>query len=469
MTARVLFLGLDGAEPELIRKWAAAGELPNLRVMLANWFARNVDTPKGFGDGVFWATLFTGCNAGRHGHYFPWQFNTQTYGTTTFSFDDHYRRDPFWLHASRMGRRVGIFDIYSSPLTQGIDGVQVMNWMIHDRTSDPKSWPEPILASLHEKYMKDPLGGNSEAESRTESEWVAFHQGLVERIDAKCRAMVDLVSSNRWDLFAAGFCDAHDVGHQSWHWHDRDATDHPRQWRERYGDPVLKVYRKLDSAVGAIVNAAGSDAVFLVAGIGMGRQTTCNPVLDPILGYLSGHRGNRAELRKIRRLRPWFDIPHNMNSGALRINLKGRERNGIVEPDDYDSTCDFLIESLAGVTDTDTGLPVVADAARIRRDFSGPFTDQLPDLMIIWQRERPVRAVDVPGMGTIAVVPEVLVESRSGDHTPNALFVSSTHYDSERPVIATEAIAPTIGRSIGISIPGSDASPLMNQGETPRP
>lgn len=460
MPAKVLFVGLDGAEPELLEIWSSQGELPNIKQLMDGWFRTPLDTPRGFGDGVFWSTLFTGCNAGRHGHYFPWQFDPLSYGTATFSFDDHYRRDPFWMYASKMGRRVGIIDIYSSPLVQGLDGIQVMDWMIHDRTSVPRSWPDAIIGTLHERYMEDPLGGNSETDTpRTEAEWVAFHRGMLERIPAKTRAVCDLVRSNPWDLFAVGFCDAHDAGHQSWHWHDRDSVDHPAEWRERHGDPLLQIYQGLDRALGEIVDAANADAVFVVAGIGMGPQTTCNPVFDQVLGHFSGHGHDRLALRNLRPVRPYFDVPHNMNSGALRINLKGRERNGVVNEEDYDSVCDDLIERLGELTDADTGTPVINEVVRIRREYSGPFTDQLPDLMVVWQRDRAVRQVRVPGLGVLDVKPAVAVESRSGDHTPNALFLSDTAYEAVGSM-ATVSVAPTLGRALGITLPGVDGAPL---------
>lgn len=460
MSAEVLFIGLDGAEPDLIRSWSDAGLLPNMAACMNEWGSVDLYTPPGFGDGVFWATLFTGCNAGWHGHYFPWQFNPETYGIGTFSFDDHYRRDPFWLFASHMGRRVAVLDIYSAPLTQGLNGVQVMDWMIHDRTGEPRSWPSPLISDLHGNYAADPLGGNSEAESRNLKEWNDMHRGLSSRIDAKTRAVKSLLARD-WDLFAVGFCDAHDVGHQSWHWHDPDAPAHSPRVRELFGDPVLKTYQELDRAVGATIEAAKAEHVYLVAGLGMGRQRTANPSLDQALAALSGHEGTDSELTARRRTRPWFDLPHNMNAGAVRINLQGRERNGIIRPEDYDGVCDDLSTRLGTLADADNGEPLVKEVVRVRERYNGPHVDQLPDLMVMWDRSNggasPGR-VQLENKATFDNTPRVLVESRSGDHTQNAMFVSSHRPAGRGPSMPVEHVAPEIGRALRINLPHAGAT-----------
>ena len=37
------------------------------------------------------------------------------------------------------------------------------------------------------------------AEGRSEAEWVSFHADMLGRLEAKTRALVDMVGENRWD------------------------------------------------------------------------------------------------------------------------------------------------------------------------------------------------------------------------------------------------------------------------------
>ena len=163
--------------------------MPNLAELAKPELIKDVQTPPGFGDGVFWASLITGTNVGKHGHFFPLHFDSNSYDLFNFSLDTDLAREPFWHFCSSMDRTVGVVDIYTSPLVSGLKGIQVMDWMIHDRTGEPRSWPSPLIDQLHQQYMKDPLGGNSESDGRSEQEEKDFQQAMLDRIAAKKDAL----------------------------------------------------------------------------------------------------------------------------------------------------------------------------------------------------------------------------------------------------------------------------------------
>ncbi|MGB3571834.1 MAG: nucleotide pyrophosphatase, partial [Phormidesmis sp.] len=91
-------------------------------------------------------------------------------------------------------------------------------------------------------------------------------------------------------------------------------------------------------------------------------------------------------------------------AGHLRINLKGREPNGIVDPSDYDSLCVELTEKLMQLTDARTGNPIVKEVVKTRKsaaDNSPNLPD--PDLVILWN-ETPTDVIDSPDYGRIGPV-----------------------------------------------------------------
>ncbi len=449
MTSKTLLIGLDGAEPNLIKSWAEQGLLPNLKKALCDWFHRDMQTPPGFGDGVFWTSLFTGVNAAKHGHFFPLQFNPINYELYNYSLDQELGRDPFWYYCSMAGKTVAVVDIYTAPLVAGLNGIQVMDWMIHDRTGEPRSWPSPLIDHLHSQYMADPLNGNSETEGRTAQETKEFHQNLIDRIKAKKEACVELLNNNNWDLFCVGFCDAHDVGHQSWNFDD-----------QQYGaeDSVLQIYQALDSALGDIIQAAGNEQVFIIAGLGMERQTPYNSILQLSLGHFCGLSGDRKQLTDMRRQMPYFELPHNMNAGAVRVNLKGRELNGIVKEQDHKAVINELAEMLLNLCCADTNKPIVSKIIKVDEHYSGEYLSKLPDLLAVWSRDTVAKSVRVDEHKTFPVVAQFKPEMRSGDHSDRALFIANQDYVDK--VVTTESIAPTISRSLGVNLANVDAMPL---------
>src|SRR5206468_12721150 len=80
---------------------------------------------------------------------------------------------------------------------------------------------------------------------------------------------------------------------------------------------------------------------------------------------------------------PAFMLPSD-HFAQVRLNVRGRERDGIVDPDSVDELVDRLREGLLSFREPDGEQPVVAvDRTRDLFDH-GEFLDQLPDLVIRW-------------------------------------------------------------------------------------
>ena len=95
--------------------------------------------------------------------------------------------------------------------------------------------------------------------------------------------------------------------------------------------------------------------------------------------------------------------------GQVRINLKGREARGLVDPADYESVCDEIETLLAECRDALTGRPVAASIERLSRPLErGPSE---ADMIIVWQGA-PL-GFDHPRLGRIGPLPY----RRPGGHT----------------------------------------------------
>ena len=86
---------------------------------------------------------------------------------------------------------------------------------------------------------------------------------------------------------------------------------------------------------------------------------------------------NKLLFRFYRGNRSWdrcraFAVPNNDLVGAIRINLKGRDHNGTVEPGmEYEQVCDDICEALAELKDPVTGQPVIKNISRFNENFGG--------------------------------------------------------------------------------------------------
>jgi predicted AlkP superfamily phosphohydrolase/phosphomutase len=96
-----------------------------------------------------------------------------------------------------------------------------------------------------------------------------------------------------------------------------------------------------------------------------------------------------------------FAVPGETH-GMVRLNIRGRERDGIVEPDQADALMDEISEGLRSFRDPD-GTPSVSALERIQEGVSGARRDQLPDLLVCWS-DRPsagITGVSSPRFGAV--------------------------------------------------------------------
>jgi len=156
-----------------------------------------------------------------------------------------------------------------------------------------------------------------------------------------------------------------------------------------------------------------------------------------------------------------FALP-TFSEGYIRINLKGRESKGIVDPADYHALCDELTEQLYQLTDARNGKPIVKKIVRTRKDplDSNP---KLPDadLAVIWE-DWAVDVVDSPKYGRMGPV----FFNRGSSHRARG-FLAATgpgiEPGSKLPEGHAVDLAPTILELMGAPIPeGRDGKPLMN-------
>lgn len=105
-----------------------------------------------------------------------------------------------------------------------------------------------------------------------------------------------------------------------------------------------------------------------------------------------------------------FALP-TFSDGHVRINVRGRERDGVVDPAEYAAACDEVVDLVRACRDPRTGESVLADAIRTRDqpDDDGPAAD----LVLLW--DGCADAFEHPHVGTIGPVPYC----RTGEHSSN--------------------------------------------------
>jgi len=351
---------------------------------------------------------------------------------------------------------------------------------------------------------------------RTPEENKALWDDIVAGHARKRAASLHVLAEGPWDLFMVVFGESHCTGHQLWSVHD---PSHP--WHSASslsllgGDPLVSIYRQMDETLGVHLASLGPDTtVFVNLSHGMGPHYDGTHLLDDVLRRLavaevaaapSGLAAARLRARGLastafgalhrrcgptvagalrkalarpgtppddgpdpdprsggdRADRPWFAIPNNTVSGAIRLNLIGREPRGVLLPGvDASASCERLTRWLMELVNVDTGEPVVLAVRRVDDIYDRSPSDAFPDLFVEWNRNAPIERVWSPRIG---LVERQSGHWRTGDHTPQGLLVARGPgiVPGRRPgSVPVVDVGVTVAAACGVTLSGVDGRPI---------
>jgi predicted AlkP superfamily phosphohydrolase/phosphomutase len=164
---------------------------------------------------------------------------------------------------------------------------------------------------------------------------------------------------------------------------------------------------------------------------------------------------------------PWFVVPNNTACSGIRINLVGREPQGVVAPGvEFDAVYERLAADLLDFVKVETGEPLVRKVIRASDHFDRHEPDSFPDVFLEWDRRSRTQTVYSPKVG---VVHEPYEHWRTGEHFPDGLLLATgpgIPAGTVLPSIPVEDIAPTICARLGVQLRDVDGRPIPELSST---
>ena len=156
-----------------------------------------------------------------------------------------------------------------------------------------------------------------------------------------------------------------------------------------------------------------------------------------------------------------FALP-TARDAVVRVNLRGREAHGTVDPGDYSAVLREVEELVAACDNPRTGAAAAAEFVRLRTD---PYDASGPDgdLLIRWSG--PIDAFAHPQHGLVGPVPL----HRTGAHSPHG-FAVVTGPGIDHADLGTRSVLdlpPTALALVGERADASPGSPLTRSGNDP--
>ncbi|HEY3398058.1 MAG TPA: alkaline phosphatase family protein [Armatimonadota bacterium] len=465
--SKVFVLGIDALSPVLLARWAEAGHLPNFERVMEEGQWGPLQSTGEFSSPQAWPSFMTGVNPGRHGIFSFLQHVPYSYDVEHVTSRNLQAPTVFQM-LTEAGARVASLNIPCTYPVAPLNGVGIADWLCPSIGSPGATYPVELADKLRRRYGDYPFHVDIKRHARAGRYGQALHNCL-EGIRVKQEVGRELYEQGPWDLFALVFVETDAAQHYFWHFSDPEHPLYATADRERWGEPILEVYKALDQVLGEWLERLDDDTTLLImsdhGGAIYNRGQTYIPGLLKHLGLLTERR--RASSPLTRPLRHGIISMGEALHGALPkqlkmrlynhpltrrlverffaesltanndwtqtraysyywetapwINLAGREPQGLVAPGaEYEAVRDELIAALESCIDETTGEPAVERAFRREEVYSGPCLEYMPDVGIRWNRhitlEGPLRVGgSKPGLLTERAMD---VSGITGGHDP---------------------------------------------------
>jgi len=283
--------------------------------------------------------------------------------------------------------------------------------------------------------------------------------------DEQRRSFEHELARFRTGLFFFYFSSLDLNGHMFWRAIDPKSPAYDAELNAKHGKVLEGYYREMDGILGEALQAADENTTVLVGSdhgfAPLRRSLNLNAWLVEN-GYLVVRAGAPPQSRDIFKDADWSKTrAYGLGLNGLYLNLRGREKNGIVKPGpEAEALQREIAERLLAVREPAVDHPddqqqAVTRVDRAAEAYSGPAALQAPDLIVGYNRGYRVGWDSVLG-GISAFVIEDNTQPWSVDHCIDftkvpGVVLSNRKIHAEHPALTD--IAPTILAEFGIATP----------------
>jgi predicted AlkP superfamily phosphohydrolase/phosphomutase len=490
MGRRVLVLGLDGGSWQVLDRFMEAGRMPNLARLARSGYRGVLESTVPPITPVAWASFATGMNPGRHGvfSFLASQLEPGGYVPPP-TRRDVLQAPTLWRRLSDAGLRTTVLSVPLTYPPEPVNGFLVSGMFtpgLESRCTYPAGLKKELVAlDSMPKFQLDFTGERlkgraeerlGEALANGALKYFADVTDVTERLR---RASLHLMEKP-WDLFVAVFIGPDRIQHVLWD----EVVAAPAE--SEIGRRIFDYYGRLDEVIGELVAAAGDDAVTIMMsdhGFGpcAGQYSLGRWLVDE--GFAASGRshvyraarwfldrtglkaaaGRAIKGKNLDRIArnnsahtSWKRTRAYFPSGTygLRVNLRGREREGIVKPGaEFEELRRELRDRVLEIEDPATGKPVISAAWLTEEVYEGPHSGWAPDVLLGPNPELGYHLVH----GNVQNAERVREDRKTkGSHRPDGILLVSGHgvvacADAPRAGIAD--LAPTVLWLLGLEVP----------------
>jgi len=422
---------IDCGEHTILEQMAGEGRLPALGRLIGEGASVPLTSEAHILDGSVFQTLLTGVNPGQHGIYKYRQLVPGTY-RYEMSRAENSPVPQIWSSLSRLGLTSAVMDVPKAFPVEGFRGTLLASWGAYSPAGDPASIPGDLLPRVLDRFGQHPRRSHLPLPIPPER-YLKVLEELEDAVRTRSAIFREVMAMGPHDFLITAFSETHVAGHQFWHLRDPGHPMFDAGAADLCGDAMERIYQACDAEVARMVGALPPDSqIVLMTQQGLQNNYSGSHLIPAWLARRAGRPGSVADgwragtasllgsgLRhRLAQALPssWADrwvsgkyrpdgevfmLPGSEFMTFLRVNLRGREPKGTVPPDAYRSVLEGLRGELLDLVNPGTGRPAAAEVIHPPDDFPGECQADLPDLVIRWKNDAPVRGLECPVHGRI--------------------------------------------------------------------
>ncbi|HMB06767.1 MAG TPA: alkaline phosphatase family protein [Isosphaeraceae bacterium] len=496
---KVFVLGLDGATWDILDPLVRAGELPHLARLIGRGVSGTLHSVFPPLSPVAWTGVMTGKNSGKHGIFeFLEHGHHPLKGRVNSS--RAIEAELVWEIAGRHGKTTVAGGVPMSYPPRPAPGFYLGDFLSPANAPDFASDPA-IFAELERAIGPYRPWSTAIHDGGREAEVLAELTGFLEHHLEAVRFLMDRCE---WDLFMFDLMATDRAQHELWHvWEPKHRAARGRDLSSlRAG--FVEFWRTLDRGLGAIAAALPPEAaLILMSDHGFGpiewyvnlnvwllergdialnrspyvkqkrwfyrRGVTPEWFYNLMVRWgladqrVSRFRGKQTSLMErlaesvflSRRHIDWSRTRAYAqgNFGQIFLNLRGRQPQGCVAPEDARPLLDDLKAGLLAIPHPETGEPLVERVYERDELYAGPHAHLAPDLTVVLRDWR-YRTIGLHDFTTNRLIAPAF--GPTGDHRMEGVLIAAG--PPFRPGAAPEGanlldIAPTILHLLGVPVP----------------
>lgn len=503
---KVFVIGLDGATFDLILPWAAQGWLPTLDRLIQGGAWTPLESTIPPMTSPAWPSFATGKYPSKHGVF---DFVSAHNGTFNVINATAVDARPLWDILSSYGKRVGVVNVPVTYPPRPVNGFLISGLL--SPSAQQITYPPDLL----QRYAD--ATGDGMSPSRTMPRYrvipsiqykpgneEAFCRDLESLVDMRAAYAARLMEDQPWDFMMVHFLATDLAQHSLWRYMDASHPQH--EPGSPFQDAIRRVYQRADAAIGALLERLDDDTTVIVMsdhGFGPLYGVVNLNILFWREGLLHFKRSPLARLRAfafLHGLTPalayrWlarlglqnvlsrvskstrnaafnkflsFDdvdwsrtIAYSLgHMGQIYLNIKGREKHGIVERNGragsalgYERSIERVVQALRTLTTPD-GRPMLDRVIYQPHLSPGEHQDQGPDLHVVLDG---YRYISCPLFANDGHVISRQIRGDSGSHRSHGVLIA--YGPHIRPGAAIQQaqivdLAPTVLALLGCPVPG---------------